>query len=93
MFLDEKLLAVVMLPAYHYIQLADHTVRLDDPVDRLGALEQQDDVTMQEGIILQRPQFHYDIHLESTAGKKRKKEFWMVRSVLYYHALCVWPTN
>lgn len=70
MFLDEKLLAVVMLLAYHYIQLADHTVRLDDPVDRLGALEQQDDVTMQEGIILQRPQLHYDIHLESTAGKK-----------------------
>lgn len=90
MFLDEKLLAVVMLLAYHYIQLADHTVRLDDPVDRLGALEQQDDVTMQEGIILQRPQLHDDIHLESTAGKK---EFWMVRSVLYYHALCVWPTN
>lgn len=53
--LDGKLLCVVMLLAYHYIQLANYTVGLDDPVDRLSALEQQDNVTMQGGIVLQRP--------------------------------------
>lgn len=55
MFLEEKLLSVVLLPAYHYIQLAIHAAGLDDPIDRLGAFEQQDDVTMQQGIVLQRP--------------------------------------
>lgn len=44
-----------MLLAHHYIQPADHTVGLDDPVDRFGTFEQQDDVTMQRGIVLQRP--------------------------------------
>ena len=55
MLLDKKLLSVVMLIAYHHIQLANHTVGFDDPVDRLGALEQQDDVTMQRSIGLQWP--------------------------------------
>lgn len=55
MFLDETLLPVVMRLAYHNIQLADHTVGLDDPVDRLGALQHQDDVTVQQAVGLQRP--------------------------------------
>lgn len=55
MLLNGKSLSIVMLLAYHYIQLANHTVGLDDPVDRLGALEQQDYVTMQQGIVPQRP--------------------------------------
>ncbi len=81
MFLEKQLFS-----AYHYIQPANHIVDLDDPVDRLGALEQQDDITMQWSIVFQRPQFHYDIHLESTAEKERgKKEM--------DGALCVWPTN
>lgn len=60
-----------MLLAYHNIQVADHVVHLDDPVDRLGTLEQQDHVTKQAGIVLQRPEFHYNIHLESAAEKKK----------------------
>lgn len=48
----KKLLSVFMLLAYHYIQLADQTVSLDDPVDRLGALEQQHNVAVQEGVVL-----------------------------------------
>lgn len=72
-----------MLLAYHYIQLADHTVHLNDPVDGLGALEQQDDVTMQQGIVLQGPQFHYNVHLESTTEKKRKGGVWLISSALF----------
>lgn len=57
------------------MQRADHTVGLDDPVDGLGTLEQQDDVTMQRGIVLQRPQLHDDVHLESTAEEEGEEEF------------------
>lgn len=52
MFLNGKL---SVFHAYHYNQVSDHAVGLDDPVHGLGALEQQDDVTMQRGIVLQRP--------------------------------------
>lgn len=47
---------------------------LDDPVDGLGALEQQDDVTVQEGIVLQRLQFHDDVHLEGAADKTQEEK-------------------
>lgn len=70
----ESVLSVVMLPAYHHTQLANDTVGLDDPVDRLDALEQQDNLFVQGAVVLQRLQIHYDIHLESTAEIKKRGE-------------------
>lgn len=32
-------MSVVVLIAYHHLQLADNSVGLDDPVDSLGALQ------------------------------------------------------
>lgn len=47
-------MSCVMLLAYHDIQISSYTVGFDDPVDRLGALEQQDNITKHQGIVLQR---------------------------------------
>lgn len=68
-----------MKPAHHHIQLADHIVSFNDPVDRLGAFEQQDDVAMQRAVVLQGPYIHDDIHLESTAEREGGR-MWRVRS-------------
>lgn len=62
---------------YHHIQLAHYATRLDDPVDRLGALKQQDNVAVQESVILQRLQLHNDVHLEG-AAKKDESSSWIL---------------
>lgn len=70
---DGKPLSLVMLPTYHHMHIARHIVDFDDPVHRFSAFEQQDNVTMYPGTFLQWPQINYDIHLESTAGKKERE--------------------
>lgn len=62
-----------MLPTYHHMHIARHIVDFDDPVHRFSAFEQQDNVTMYPGTFLQWPQINYDIHLESTTGKKERE--------------------
>lgn len=61
--------AFVITLAYHNIELANHILGFDDPVNRLGTLQHQHDITKYGDIVLQRLQIHYDIHLESTAEK------------------------
>lgn len=70
---DGKPLSLVMLPTYHHMYIARHIVDFDDPVHRFSAFEQQDNVSMYPGTFLQWPQINYDIHLESTAGKKERE--------------------
>lgn len=70
---DGKRLSLVMLPTYHHMHIARHIVDFDDPVHRFSAFEQQDNVSMYPGTFLQWPQINYDIHLESTAGKKERE--------------------
>lgn len=70
---DGKPLSLLMLPTYHHMHIARHIVDFDDPVHRFSAFEQQDNVTMYPGTFLQWPQINYDIHLESTTGKKERE--------------------
>lgn len=39
--------------SHHNNELAHHIVGLDDPVDRLDTFEQQDNVTVERGVVLQ----------------------------------------
>lgn len=82
-------MAVESPRTHHYIQLADQAVCLDDPVDGLGALEQQDDVTVQEGIVLQRLQFHDDVHLERAADKTEEEKCGCRACVVLSCPLCL----
>ena len=46
---------IVMMPAYHNIQVPIDIVGFDDPVHGLGTFKQQDYITKHQVIILQRP--------------------------------------
>lgn len=59
-----------MQPTYNHFQVSLDVKRFDDPVDRLLALEYQDQVLGHLRVISSGPDVNYYVHLESAACVK-----------------------